>query len=354
MRLNGFDYSRPLFYMVTLKALKGRRPLSGIVAPGRCEMNATTRAFVNCIRSFHEACPTIEPITCFSVMPDHVHLLVKIKERGEVGARLIGEAGAERLGKADSPKSFAPTPMRLEAIIELLMQALESRYRETTGVREPLFAASWHDWIVKKVGQLESFTRYIRKNPARAWLRHENRRFFTQARQIEWRGAHYWAYGNEALLELPMIVAIKGHRRPPEVGAKLIGKTGEVRAGRLREAGVPRSSAPMRGPRLLAAASRIGPGGAGLSTFLSPLEKDAGNEIIKAGGALIVLSMQGFGERWHPTEKQERLCAAGRMLFLSPYEPQAAKLTKKEMYIRAHALVDWALEHSHEHLEAWP
>ena len=73
-----------------------------------------------------------------------------------------------------------------------------------------------------------------------------------------------------------------------------------------------------------------------------------------AGGALIVLSMQGFGERWHPGEKQERLCAAGRMLYLSPYEPQGAKLDKRGMHIRAHALVDWALGHSHDHLEAWP
>ena len=47
--------------------------------------------------------------------------------------------------------------------------------------------------------------------------------------------------------------------------------------------------------------------GAGLSTFLSPLEKEAGNAIVKAGGALIVLS-----------------------------------------------IADWALGHSHDHLEAWP
>ena len=46
--------------------------------------------------------------------------------------------------------------------------------------------------------------------------------------------------------------------------------------------------------------------------------------------------------------------AAGRMLYLSPYEPQGAKLDKREMHIRAHALVDWALGHSHDHLEAWP
>ena len=105
---------------------------------------------------------------------------------------------------------------------------------------------------------------------------------------------------------------------------------------------------------LLAVAARIGPGGAGLSTFLSPLEKAAGNEIAKAGGSLIVLSMQGFGERWHPGAKQELFCAEGRMLYLSPYPPQAAKLTKQEMHLRAHARVDWALAHSNEQLEAWP
>ena len=44
----------------------------------------------------------------------------------------------------------------------------------------------------------------------------------------------------------------------------------------------------------------------------------------------------------------------GRMLYLSPYEPQGAKLDKREMHIRAHALVDWAVGHSHDHLEAWP
>lgn len=49
MRLSGFDDSRPMFYMVTLKRLPGRQALSAIVEPGRCEMNPTTRAFVNCI-----------------------------------------------------------------------------------------------------------------------------------------------------------------------------------------------------------------------------------------------------------------------------------------------------------------
>ena len=206
-------------------------------------------------------------------------------------------------------------------------------------LRESIFAFEWHDWIVKKSGQLAAFRKYIAENGPRAARRRAARQFFTRAREIAFQNRRYWAYGNEALLELPVIVAIKGHRRPL--------------AGLVAPEAQPQDQ--LRGSEALcAAASRIGPGGAGLSTFLSPLEKEAGNEIIKAGGALIILSMEGFAPRWHPSEKQERLCAAGRMLYLSPYEPRASKLTRQEMHVRAHELVDWALAHSHEHLEAWP
>ena len=204
--------------------------------------------------------------------------------------------------------------------------------------RESIFAFEWHDWIVKKNGQLAAFRKYIAENGPRAARRRAARRYFTKAREIAFQGKRYWAYGNEALLELPMIVAIKGHR-------------GAFQSNVAPEA---QRQYQIRGEKALcAAAARIGPGGAGLSTFLSPLEKAAGNAIIKAGGSLIILSMEGFAPRWHPSEKQERFCADGRMLYLSPYEPRAAKLSRQEMYGRAHALVDWALAHSHAHLEAW-
>ena len=148
MRLSGFDYSRPMFYMVTLKRLPGRQALSAVVEPGRCEMNATTRAFVNCIRTFHLGCAAIEPIECFTIMPDHVH--------------------------------------------------------------------------------------------------------------------HY-------------------------------------------------------------------------------CEKECGNAIFTAGGSLIALSPEGFPDRWHPTRNKEALCAEGRMLFLSLYEAQAAKLDNPTLYRRCHEMGDLAV-----------
>ena len=148
-RLTGFDYSRPYFYMVTLKCRPGRRALSEIVAPGACRMNPVTRAMVNCIRNFHLGCKAIAPVECFTIMPDHIHLLLRLVEN--------------------------PERLRLETIVSQMMAALEGRYSEVTGLREEVFDARWHDWIVAKKGQLAAFTRYVRENPKRRWHPTRNR-----------------------------------------------------------------------------------------------------------------------------------------------------------------------------------
>lgn len=90
----------------------------------------------------------------------------------------------------------------------------------------------------------------------------------------------------------------------------------------------------------LARAERIGPGGAGVGTFMSPCEKLCGNAIYKAGGGLIVLYPEGFGERWHPTRNKEAVCAAGRMLFLSLYKPSNARPDNATLYRRCHEMGD--------------
>ena len=334
-RLPGFDYKRPFFYMVTVKRRDGAAaaPFSAIAADGRIVASAITEAFLCVIEAFHEKWYCIEPIRYFVIMPDHLHLIIKVRE---IEKRVSLAVVVRQLIKALDRAYWAV------AGAERLLQNPAGGGQGVVlhdSLRESIFAFEWHDWIVKKSGQLAAFRKYIAENGPRAARRRAARQFFTRAREIAFQGRRYWAYGNEALLELPVIVAIKGHRRPL--------------AGLVAPEAQPQDR--LRGSEALcAAASRIGPGGAGLSTFLSPLEKEAGNEIINAGGALIILSMEGFAPRWHPSEKQERLCAAGRMLYLSPYEPRAAKLTRQEMHVRAHELVDWALAHSHEHLEAWP
>ena len=287
-RLEGFDYSLPYYYMVTLKCHPGITPLSSIIPPGKCELNAITRAMVNCIRHFHEGCKAIAPIGCFSIMPDHIHLILKIVENA---ARL-----------------------RLETIVDQLMAALEGRYREVTGKREEVFDARWHDWIVLRTGQLEAFTRYIRENPVRHFVRVTHSEYFRRIHAIQFLGRTWYGYGNLSLLQLPVIEPFRCSRKWEENGVEWRKAVGR--------------------------AARIGPGGAGISTFMSPCEKACGHAIGLAGGRWIVLSPEGFGERWHPGRLHERFCAEGRMLFLSLYPAQAREPTKRELYQRCHEMGD--------------
>ena len=93
-RLPGFNYKKPFFYMVTLKRIANLAAFSQIFdgevppkdARGRpwCLVaNEITRAFERVIRGFAEKWWGICPISCFVIMPDHIHLLIRIKDSGD-------------------------------------------------------------------------------------------------------------------------------------------------------------------------------------------------------------------------------------------------------------------------------
>ena len=307
-RLPGFDYSRPFFYMVTLKAVKGVAEFARIAddaepprdSRGRMRYlvaNAITYAFAKVIKGFAAKHGGLWPIETFIIMPDHLHILFHLR----AGGRALGWYVMALIEE-------------LDAEYRRVMQISDGGAGMSGGKSEFCISRDWHDWIVKKEGQLAAFTRYIRENPKRAWLRRRNSRFFGQVSRISFVGREWFAYGNTETLRLPELVPIKGHRTTPP--------------------GSPEWNA------LLAAASRIGPGGAGVSTFMSPLEKACGNAIAKAGGKWIVLSPEGFPARWHPPREKERFCAQGRMLFLSLYEASTRKPTRKMLYDRCHEMID--------------
>ena len=227
---------------------------------------------------------------------------------------------ATKVGYEISFTKYFYKPVRLRELADIAadLKAVEAEAKgllaEVTGKREEVFAAIWHDWIVAKEGQLAAFTRYIRENPTRHWRRKMNRQYFQRVQSIEFVGRTWYGYGNLELLKLPMLVPIKGHRATAE-GSE------EWNA-------------------LVARASRIGPGGAGVSTFMSPLEKACGHALGLAGGKWVVLSPEGFGERWHPGREYEKFCAEGRMLFLSLWPAMTRQPTKKELYERCHEMGD--------------
>lgn len=315
-RLPGFDYKTPFYYMVTIKkagTLSCRahsvRPFSEI-RDGAIVPNAFTRAFDDVIRHFHETWYCVEPIRHYVIMPDHLHLLIKIRDiEKRVSLAVLVRQLMKRLDAAGLA-CFAGAAPQPHPPPEAALQNMAAP--QPPVVPLSLFERDWHDWIVKRKGQLDAFIRYIRENPARAWARRQNRQFFSQVRRVCFAEREWFAYGNTALLELPVIEPFKCSRKWSE------GDTEWHEA--------------------LVRASRIGPGGAGAGTFMSACEKACGNSIFKAGGSIIMLNPEGFGERWHPTRNKEALCAAGRMLFLSLYEPNAAKPDNATLYRRCHEM----------------
>ena len=93
-RLKGFDYRKPYFYMVTLKRLVGLLAFSQITEdadppkdakgwPCYLIANEITRAFAAVIMGFAAKGRGLAPIDCFVIMPDHIHLLIRILDTGD-------------------------------------------------------------------------------------------------------------------------------------------------------------------------------------------------------------------------------------------------------------------------------
>lgn len=299
-RLFGFDYRSPFCYRVTLKRLDGLLPLSQIGPDGVVE-NDVTAAFRAVISSFHATWRCIDAISTFVVMPDHVHLLIRIRD-------------------VQPRKSLPVLVWQLARTLSRVYWEVASAHAASGkcaaagGGAGSVFSPDWHDWIVKKRGQLDAFRRYVLENPARAWLRRVNAQYFGRVSEVSFLDRRWFAYGNSALLGLPVV-------RPFRCSRSLVRDSPEWNA-------------------FTAAAERICPGGAGVGTFMSPCEKECGNRIAKAGGSWIVLSPDGFGPRWHPPRAKERFCAAGRMLFLSLYPHDSRKPDPATLYRRCHAMGD--------------
>ncbi len=325
MRLSNFDYTRPFYYLVTLKAVEGLEPFCQIVAPGVTTSSPITKAFHLVVGAFVAKWACVEKIEPFVIMPDHVHFIIKLRKAEKMlslprlvwllardFSRSYWECGATERPAA---KHGILSPSCSASCVPRSVAAQAPRFasaRSAAPKYPPIFERTWHEWIVKSAGQLETFSRYVRENPSRAFLRQQNAAFFQKAHPIQFLNREWFCYGNAGLLDLPILEAFQCSRKWVEGGK-------EWRAA-------------------LERASRLGPGTAGISTFMSPCEKACAEAIRASGGNLVVLTPEGFSPRWHPGREMEMECAAGKVLFLSLYEARAAQPDKAELYHRCHEM----------------
>jgi len=72
-----------------------------------------------------------------------------------------------------------------------------------------------------------------------------------------------------------------------------------------------------------------------VSPFISPGEKAVREAVLAAGGSVVQLLAEGMGRYYKPAGRDFDLCAEGRLLQLSPFQPQPPGETERKHYGKA-------------------
>ncbi|MCQ2288074.1 MAG: hypothetical protein MJZ74_03150 [Muribaculaceae bacterium] len=284
------DYHRKGVYMLTL-VVNRRMPLlgklKGDVDSPRVKCSELGNAILN------EEIPKINKYypqvtvwkTC--IMPDHIHLIVSVKEDMPPGKHL-GMVVAGFKGGC----SKAAMHLSVTVPCAFAQGDNQSGRSGNGGNVVPLFEKGYNDKILLHEGQLNNWKRYLDDNPRRLLLKRLNPQFFTVLHNMEIAGHKCQVVGNRFLLDIPDKVAVIVHRR----------YSIEENA-RLRE-------------EWLACGER---GGVLVSAAIAPKEKDVLREAMNRGYRIILLRENGFPELYKPSGESFDACSQGLLLQISPW-----------------------------------
>lgn len=292
------DYHRKGVYMLTL-VVDGRTPLlgelRGDVDSPRVECSELGNTILN------EEIPKINKFypqvtvrkTC--IMPDHIHMIVKVKEDMPPGKHLGMVVAGFKGGCSKAAMHLGITVPCASA------QGNNQGGRPGNGGRVvPLFEKGYNDKILLHDGQLNNWKRYLDDNPRRLLLKRLNPQFFTVIHNMEIAGRRCQVVGNCFLLDIPDKVAVIVHHR----------YTIEEN-DRLRE-------------EWLACGER---GGVLVSAAIAPREKEVIREAMNRGFRIILLRENGFPQLYKPSGESFDACSQGVLLQISPWEHHMEKKT---------------------------
>ncbi len=330
------DYSRKGTYMLTL-VVGGRRPLFGKL---KNATNDNTSAYVELsplgeaiqkeeIKKISRYYPQVE-VWKLCIMPDHLHLILRVKEdlpagkhlgmvvagfkggcskaalrlgvtvpcasaqgkgKGETQGGRPGNRGGENQGNggnggADFGKAAGT------------VASVPSAFPE--GRLPVLFEAGYNDKILLKEGQLDRWKHYLDDNPRRLMVKRQHPELFTVVSGLEVAGECCQAVGNRFLLDIPDKMAVIVHRRYTDEENE-----------QLRES-------------WLACGER---GGVLVSAAIAPREKEVIREAMSRGYRVIMICENGFPPLYKPTGELFEVCSSGTLLMVSPWQYHMARTT---------------------------
>ena len=288
-RMYGHNYAVPGTYEVTM-VVADRRPVFGEIVgttksggeKPRLKPSVLGKAVLeNEIPKIHHYYPMVD-VWQVCLMPDHIHMIVRISKPLPEGKHLGIIIGAFKGGISRAWWKQEATASSASAADQ----------------HTPLFEPNYNDHILMRDGQLENWKRYLRDNPHRYMMRREYPNLFERALCITIGGVRYSAFGNMLLLRQPEKHQVFFHRRTN---------------------GVPTENTDFwktESQRLISAANS---GDVLVTPGISECEKRIKKMALEQRLRLIHLQAAPIGRYWKPERSRFEACASGSLLILAPW-----------------------------------
>ncbi|MDE6019316.1 MAG: hypothetical protein K2G85_10955 [Muribaculaceae bacterium] len=213
----------------------------------------------------------------FKVMPDHVHILLRVKEWSEY---------------------------HLDFYMKVLVNNIADSYSKAGGIHvsaEMIFQRGYCDKPLLLKRNLHALFQYIRENPHRLAVRRQYPQFFKRIRKLKIEDKEYEAYGNPFIFRNPDKEAVKVSRK---------------------------DSAEEKQRKKKGWLSAVAKGTILVSPFISPLEKAIRTEAEALGAKIIFIVHEAFPEQYKPAAHDFTLSTEGRLLIISLGLPPKTELTR--------------------------
>lgn len=300
LRASWHDYTSRCYYMITFNKSEEApifSEITGSIVNNNVSvfnnLNAIGELIRRAILDLPVSFPHVE-ICNYCIMPDHVHLVMFVREKTDIHlGRIVRKLKSDSTGAYK--KQYPDSQIALNNL--------------------SLFHKGFNDKIVMKTGQLATFKRYVKDNPRRFLLKSRYNEFFTRSGRIKIAGKEFSIFGNFLLLRHPVRECVR-------VSSKFSQEEMQSRQRSWEEA--------IRGCGVL------------VSPFISKEEKKIRDNGIERGASIIRIVENGFPERYKPEGKEFELCSEGRLLLIAPAEYNTRKESlRREVCLEMNSLAEF-------------
>ena len=325
-RMHGHDYAVPGTYEVTM-VVAGRHPVFGKIVgttkgdgekPHLQPSPLGQTVLYKEIPKIHHYYPEVD-IWQVCLMPDHLHLIVRINEPLAKGKHLGIIIGAFKGG-------VSRAWWQLDANVPASLTTVSTASAGES--RPPLFEPNYNDHILMRDGQLDNWKRYLRDNPLRYMMQREYPDLFQRALCISIGGVRYSAFGNMLLLRQPEKHQVFFHRYTD---------------------GIPTENTEYWATERQRLLSATNCGDVLVTPGVSECEKRIKKIALSQRLRLIHVQADPIGQYWKPERSRFEACASGSLLILAPWSedmPTFASNYEKFHYLNRLAETICAISHT--------